>query len=76
MTRSMILTLLSNTLNIILVHMKNIDARKLSSEAQQHNRDQAIRLLGKGKSRRDIAEIIGVHYITVCNWIRRYEQGG
>ena len=56
--------------------MKNIDARKLSSEAQQHNRDQAIRLLGKGKSRRDIAEIIGVHYITVCNWIRRYEQGG
>ena len=56
--------------------MDNIDARKLSSEAQYHNRNQAIRLLDKGKNRREIAEIINVHYVTVCNWIRRYEKDG
>ena len=56
--------------------MQNIDARKLSSDAQQHNRNQAIRLLNKGKSRHEIAEIIDVHYVTVCNWIRRFEQDG
>ena len=67
---------LTNTLNVILVCMQNIDARKLSSDAQQHNRNQAIRLLNKGKSRHEIAEIIDVHYVTVCNWIRRFEQDG
>ena len=44
--------------------MKDIDARKLGSEAQQHNRNQAI------------ADSIGVHYGTVCNWIRPYERDG
>ena len=30
--------------------MKDIDARKLGSEAQQHNRNQAIRVLAKGQT--------------------------
>jgi transposase len=71
-----LLTSVSNTLNAILASMQNADARKLSSEAQQNNRNQAIRLLDKGKSRVKIADILGVHYVTVCNWIRRFERDG
>ncbi len=56
--------------------MKHIDARKLSSDAQQHNRNQAIRMFNKGQSRRIIADNLDVHYGTVCNWIRRFEKGG
>jgi len=56
--------------------MKFIDARKLSSEAQQHNRNQAIRMFIKGQSRRHIADNLDVHYGTVCSWIRRFEKDG
>ena len=56
--------------------MKKTDARKLGAQIQQHNRNQAIRLLEKGKSRYQIADILDVHYVTVCNWIRRYKKGG
>lgn len=56
--------------------MKKVDARKLTPEIQQHNRDLAIRLLQQGKKRADIAEIVGVHYGVVCRWIRACEQGG
>jgi len=56
--------------------MKHIDARKLSSEAQQHNRNQAIRMFKKGQNRRVIADNLDVHYGTVCNWIRRFEKDG
>ena len=56
--------------------MRDIDARKLSSEVQQHNRNQAIRMFEQGQSRQTIADNVGVHYGTVCNWIRRYDQNG
>ena len=59
-----------------MLDMKYIDARKLSSEAQQHNRNQAVRMFEKGQSRRQIADNLDVHYGTVCNWIGRFEQGG
>lgn len=56
--------------------MKRIDARKLTSEVQQHNRDLAIRLFKQDQRRADIAEIVGVHYGVVCRWIRSWEQNG
>jgi transposase len=56
--------------------MNFIDARKLSSEAQPHNRNQAIRMFIKGQSRRYIADNLDVHYGTVCSWIRRFEKDG
>lgn len=56
--------------------MKNTDARSLPREVQQHNRNQAIRLFSKGRSRAEIAEVIGVHYVVVCRWIRVWESGG
>jgi len=56
--------------------MLKIDARKRSTEVQQHNREQAIRLYLEGMSRAEIAKIVDVHYGTLSDWIRRYKQGG
>jgi transposase len=56
--------------------MKTIDARKLRTEVHQHNRNQAIRLFQAGKARREIAEIVGVHYGVVCRWIRAWRTEG
>ncbi|WP_200802334.1 helix-turn-helix domain-containing protein [Desulfopila aestuarii] len=56
--------------------IKTQDARSLSQELQQYNRDQAVRLSKKGKSRRDIADIIGVSYSAVCNWIKAWKNSG
>ncbi|WP_143005563.1 helix-turn-helix domain-containing protein, partial [Desulforhopalus singaporensis] len=56
--------------------MKTTDARNLPREVQQHNRDQAIRLFKAGKSRKEIAEIVSVHYDVVCRWIRAWKKGG
>ena len=56
--------------------MKKQDARKLSKEIQQHNRNQAIRLFTEGTKRADIAKGIGVHYLVVCDWIRAWRRGG
>lgn len=56
--------------------MKKHDARSLPREVQQHNRDLALRLFRDGRTRRDIAEIIGVNYVTVCDWISAWKKGG
>lgn len=56
--------------------MKKYDARKLPKEVQQHNRNQAIRLFQKGITRKQIAEIVGVHYSSICKWIRIWKSGG
>ena len=56
--------------------MKKYDARKLPKEVQQHSRNQAIRLFQKGITRKQIAEIVGVHYSSICKWIRIWKSGG
>jgi transposase len=56
--------------------MKKQDARKLPKEVQQHNRNQAIRLFQAGRSRKEIAEAVGVHYVVVCRWLRSWQEGG
>lgn len=56
--------------------MKTQDARKLPEAVQQHNRKQAIRLFRKGIARKEIAEVIGVHYSVVCRWITAWKSGG
>ncbi len=35
-----------------------------------------IRLFQDGKSRKEIAEIVSVHYNVVCRWIRAWKKGG
>jgi len=56
--------------------MKKHDSRNLPREVQQHNRNQAIRLFGQGRKRAEIAQILDVHYVVVCDWIRAWKQGG
>jgi len=56
--------------------MEKIDARKLSTEAQQQLRNQAIRLKKAGRTYKVIAEITGVHETTVCKWYKAYIRDG
>jgi transposase len=54
----------------------NTDARKLSTEQQELLRQQAIRLRLKGKTFREIGQLLNVHPDTVGRWYQRYEAGG
>lgn len=56
--------------------MKKTDARNLKPEVQQEIRQQAIRLSKAGRKKKEIAEIVGAHYVTVCNWLRTYKEEG
>ena len=56
--------------------MKKIDARKHSTETQQYNRHLAIRLHLKGKSRQEIAQLVGLHPSTLGAWVALYNKGG
>jgi transposase len=56
--------------------MEKTDARKLTPEAQQQLRHQAIRLRKRGFTHHQIAEIIGAHPTRICRWCRAYETGG
>jgi transposase len=56
--------------------MENIDARKLSTEAQQQIRNQAIRLKKAGRTYKEISEITGVHGTTACKWYKNYLRDG
>jgi transposase len=56
--------------------MEKIDARKLSTEAQQQLRNQAIRLKKAGRTYKEIAEITGIHLTTACKWYKSYLNGG
>jgi transposase len=56
--------------------MKNIDARKLSTEAQQQLRYQVIRLKKQGRTFQDISLITGVHRSTCSSWYSLYKTKG
>jgi len=56
--------------------MKTNDSRSLPNEVRQYNRDLAIRLHRKGTRRKEIAEIVGVHYGVVCRWLRAWKKDG
>ena len=56
--------------------MEKIDARSLSREAQQQLRNQAIRLKKSGRTYDEIAEIVGVHRSTICEWWKLYKRYG
>jgi transposase len=56
--------------------MKRIDARTLSREAKAEKRRTAIRLLIKGLSRQEVAEVTEVHPGTVGKWERAWKEKG
>lgn len=54
----------------------NDDARKLPASAQEEKRKQAVRLRKKGLGHKEIAELVGVHSLTVGRWLQRYQRQG
>ena len=56
--------------------MEKIDARKLSTEAQQQIRNQAIRLKKSGRTYKKISEVTGVHQSAIGRWYRAYQREG
>ena len=56
--------------------MEKIDARKLSTEAQQQVRYQVIRLRKQGRKHTEISAITGVHRSTCVAWWNRYKNEG
>lgn len=55
----------------------NDDARTLPAAAQEEKRKQAIRMWKTGRyPHREIGEQVGVHYLTVGRWIKKYQDGG
>jgi len=56
--------------------MEKIDARKLSTEAQQQIRNQAIRLKKSGRTYKEISEITCVHVSTIARWYKMYQRKG
>ncbi len=56
--------------------MEKIDARKLSTEAQQQIRNQAIRLKKSGSTYKEISEIVCVHASSIAKWFQAYKLKG
>lgn len=54
----------------------NIDARKLNSELQELLRQKAIWLRKRGKTFREISQLLDVQPDAVGRWYKRYEAGG
>lgn len=56
--------------------MEKIDARKLSTEAQQEIRYQVVRLKKQGRKRLEISEITGINPSTISAWWKLYKKDG
>ena len=56
--------------------MEKRDARKLSSEAKEEIRRQAVKLHLNGQKNIQIAQALEVHRSTVSSWLKRYKQAG
>ncbi len=52
------------------------DARKFTQKTQEQMRKQGVRLRQKGKTYKEIGEIIGVHINTVWKWWQKYKAEG
>ena len=53
-----------------------IDARKISTEAQQEKRNTAIKLRKKNMTCQEVAEIVEVHHTTIARWYAKYKRDG
>jgi transposase len=52
------------------------DARSLPSAAQEELRRTAVRLVGEGRSRVEVAGLLGVSRETVSRWMAKRQAGG
>lgn len=56
--------------------MEKIDARKLSTEVQQEKRNLAVKLIDRGMSVKEIAQLVGVHTSRIYDWKAKYKRFG
>jgi len=52
------------------------DARTLDPAAQEKKRKIAVRLSKRGFTHKEIAEQVGVRYLTVGRWLAKYRVSG
>jgi transposase len=52
------------------------DARSLPSDAQAELRRTAVRLVGEGRSKTEVAGLVGVARETVSRWVKAHRQRG
>ena len=56
--------------------MKKVDARSISSSAQEHLRQIAIKAVLAGKKQKEVAQVLGITRQTVCRWVKAYRLQG
>lgn len=56
--------------------MKQIDARSLSSSAQEALRRRAVKAVRHGKTHQDVADTLGVARPTVSRWMQEWSRDG
>jgi transposase len=56
--------------------MEKKDTRTLKPDVQEQIRYQAVRLRKAGEKYKEIGELLGVSYSSVCEWYKAYEREG
>ena len=56
--------------------MQKVDARSISSSAQEHLRQLAVKAVLDGKKQKEVAELFGITPQTVCIWVKAYRLQG
>jgi len=56
--------------------MQKVVARSLSSSAQEHLRQLAVKAVSDGKKQKEVARLFGVAPQTVCGWVKGYRLQG
>jgi len=56
--------------------MQKVDARSISSSAQEHLRQLAVKAVLAGKKQKEVARLFGVTPQTICGWVKAYRLQG
>jgi transposase len=56
--------------------MEKVDARSLSSAAQEYLRQSAVKAVLDGKRQKAVAQLLGVTPQTICRWVKAYRRQG
>jgi transposase len=56
--------------------MKKVDARSISSSAQEQLRRLAVKAVLDGKKQKEVAKLFGVTPQTICVWVKAYRLQG
>jgi transposase len=56
--------------------MKKVDARSISSSAQEHLRQIAVKAVLDGKKQKEVALVLGLTPETICRWVKAYRLQG